>query len=137
MKRRTAYLHFIDDDLLEHFPRLFRVFYLLFGYLKLKRVYNTLCRRDAGIGQDQDISQLIIEVIVNDLGGGLSAFFWLENRFKSDTGQQNGARFFQGYGMSELSPVSHAIPAEGGMPVSSVGVLIPNCEAWLSVQAEA
>lgn len=31
-----------------------------------------------------------------DLGGGLSAFFWLENRFKSDTGQQNGARFFQG-----------------------------------------
>ncbi len=34
-----------------------------------------------------------------------------------------------GYGMSELSPVSHAIPAEGGMPVSSVGVLIPNCEA--------
>lgn len=31
-----------------------------------------------------------------DLGGGLSAFFWLENRFKSDTGQQNGVRFFQG-----------------------------------------
>lgn len=31
-----------------------------------------------------------------DLGGGLTAFFWLENRFKSDTGQQNGARFFQG-----------------------------------------
>ena len=68
VKRRTAYLHFIDDNLLEHFPRLFRVFYLLFGYLKLKRVYNTLCRRHAGIGQDQDISQLIIEVIVNDLG---------------------------------------------------------------------
>lgn len=31
-----------------------------------------------------------------DLGGGLTAFFWLENRFKSDTGEQNGARFFQG-----------------------------------------
>lgn len=31
-----------------------------------------------------------------DLGGGLSAFFWLENRFKSDTGAQNGVRFLNG-----------------------------------------
>ena len=68
LKRRTAYLHFIDDDLLEHFPCLFGVFDLLFGYLKLKRVYNTLRRRDAGIGQDQDISQFIIKFLVNDLG---------------------------------------------------------------------
>ncbi|MDB5868729.1 MAG: hypothetical protein JWP96_1061 [Polaromonas sp.] len=37
-----------------------------------------------------------------DLGGGLSAFFWLENRFKSDTGQQNGARFFQGQSIMGL-----------------------------------
>ncbi len=34
--------------------------------------------------------------------------------------------------MSELSPVSHAIPPErDDMPVSSVGVLIPNVEAKL------
>ncbi len=33
--------------------------------------------------------------------------------------------------MSELSPVSHAIPADSGFPVSSVGVLIPGCDAKL------
>ena len=32
----------------------------------------------------------------------------------------------QGYGMSELSPVSHAMPADGDMPVSSIGVTLPN-----------
>src|SRR5690606_15841988 len=31
-----------------------------------------------------------------DLGGGLSAFFWLEHRFRSDTGAQTAARYFQG-----------------------------------------
>lgn len=45
-------------------------------------------------------------------------------------GRRIHARIFQGYGMSELSPVSHAIPPEGAdMPVSSVGVLLPNVEA--------
>ncbi len=53
----------------------------------------------------------------------------LDGETAETAGRRIGARFFQGYGMSELSPVSHAIPAEGGMPVSSVGVLIPNCEA--------
>lgn len=46
-------------------------------------------------------------------------------------GRRIGARFYQGYGMSELSPVSHAIPADSGFPVSSVGVLIPGCDAKL------
>ncbi len=31
-----------------------------------------------------------------DLGGGMKAFFWLEQRFRSDTGGLTAARFFQG-----------------------------------------
>ncbi len=38
-----------------------------------------------------------------------------------------GARMMQGYGMSELSPVSHAMPfTRDDIPVSSVGTLLPN-----------
>ncbi len=38
-----------------------------------------------------------------------------------------GARMMQGYGMSELSPVSHAMPHQRhDIPVSSVGVMLPN-----------
>ncbi|MDF2664701.1 MAG: acyl-CoA synthetase (AMP-forming)/AMP-acid ligase [Microbacterium sp.] len=43
-----------------------------------------------------------------------------------------GARILQGYGMSELSPVSHAVPDDRvDMPASSVGVLLPNVDAKL------
>jgi len=42
------------------------------------------------------------------------------------------ARMLQGFGMTELSPVSHAIPADRtDLSVSSIGVLIPNQEAKL------
>lgn len=42
------------------------------------------------------------------------------------------ARMLQGYGMTEMSPVSHVIPPEStDIPVSSIGVLIPNQEAKL------
>ena len=42
------------------------------------------------------------------------------------------ARMLQGYGMTEMSPVSHVIPPDAAeIPVSSVGVLIPNQEAKL------
>ncbi|HWI31367.1 MAG TPA: AMP-binding protein [Microbacterium sp.] len=48
-------------------------------------------------------------------------------------GRRLHARMMQGYGMSELSPVSHATPSEGGdaIPVSSVGTLLPNMECKL------
>lgn len=55
----------------------------------------------------------------------------LDGETAETAGRRIGARFFQGYGMSELSPVSHAIPADSGFPVSSVGVLIPGCDAKL------
>lgn len=34
---------------------------------------------------------------VEDLGGGLQAFFGMEHRFLADTGQQDGSQFFKGY----------------------------------------
>lgn len=55
----------------------------------------------------------------------------LDGETAETAGRRIGARFYQGYGMSELSPVSHAIPGNSDMPVSSVGVLIPNCDAKL------
>ncbi|MCA5893661.1 AMP-binding protein [Isoptericola sp. NEAU-Y5] len=40
------------------------------------------------------------------------------------------ARVMQGYGMSEMSPVSHVIPAGStGISAGSVGLLVPNMEA--------
>ncbi|ODT28556.1 MAG: AMP-dependent synthetase [Microbacterium sp. SCN 70-27] len=47
-------------------------------------------------------------------------------------GRRIHARMLQGYGMSELSPVSHAMPAERtDIPVSSIGVILPNIECKL------
>ncbi|WP_336632223.1 MULTISPECIES: AMP-binding protein [unclassified Microbacterium] len=44
-------------------------------------------------------------------------------------GRRLGARMMQGYGMSELSPVSHAMPyGRDDIPVSSVGVMVPNTQ---------
>ena len=42
-------------------------------------------------------------------------------------GRRLNARMMQGYGMSELSPVSHAMPyTRDDIPVSSIGVMVPN-----------
>ena len=47
-------------------------------------------------------------------------------------GRRIHARMMQGYGMSELSPVSHAMPySRDDIPVSSVGTLLPNQECKL------
>ncbi len=44
--------------------------------------------------------------------------------------QRIGAKVFQGYGMTELSPVSHLCPLDDPRP-GSIGVLLPNTEARL------
>lgn len=42
------------------------------------------------------------------------------------------SRILQGYGMSELSPISHAVPADrDDIPASSIGVPLPNIECKL------
>jgi acyl-CoA synthetase (AMP-forming)/AMP-acid ligase II len=47
-------------------------------------------------------------------------------------GKRIHARMMQGYGMSELSPVSHAMPHDrDDVPVSSVGTMLPNEECKL------
>lgn len=41
-------------------------------------------------------------------------------------------RVRQGYGMTEMSPVSHLIPVGAeGIPLGTVGIVVPNCEALL------
>jgi acyl-CoA synthetase (AMP-forming)/AMP-acid ligase II len=42
-----------------------------------------------------------------------------------------GCRMKQGYGMTELSPVSHAIPPSADLPLDSVGYTLPNTECKL------
>ncbi|WP_282837239.1 AMP-binding protein [Microbacterium flavum] len=51
----------------------------------------------------------------------------LDGETAEAAGRRIGARMMQGYGMSELSPVSHAMPySRDDIPVSSVGTLLPN-----------
>jgi acyl-CoA synthetase (AMP-forming)/AMP-acid ligase II len=56
----------------------------------------------------------------------------LDGETAETAGRRIHARVLQGYGMSELSPVSHAAPPErDDFPSSSVGVLLPNMTAKL------
>jgi 4-coumarate--CoA ligase len=47
-----------------------------------------------------------------------------------EAGARIGAKVFQGYGMTELSPVSHLCPIDDPRP-GSIGVMLPNVEARL------
>lgn len=56
----------------------------------------------------------------------------LDGETGEQVGQRLRARVLQGYGMTELSPVSHATPAtRADIPISSVGELLPNMRAKL------
>jgi acyl-CoA synthetase (AMP-forming)/AMP-acid ligase II len=46
-------------------------------------------------------------------------------------GRRLGCRVVQGYGMTELSPVSHAVPDDVEPDVATVGSLLPNMEAMV------
>jgi acyl-CoA synthetase (AMP-forming)/AMP-acid ligase II len=51
----------------------------------------------------------------------------LDGETAEAAGRRIGARMMQGYGMTELSPVSHAMPySRDDIPVSSVGAMLPN-----------
>src|SRR5262245_25516294 len=67
----------------------------------------------------------------------LSALRWilsgaapLSAELAIECGQRLGCEVVQGYGMTELSPVSHATPA-GGFKPGSVGVTVPNTEVQI------
>ncbi|MBT0566002.1 AMP-binding protein [Williamsia sp. CHRR-6] len=62
----------------------------------------------------------------------------LDAELGSKVATRLGCRMVQGYGMSELSPVSHVIPSDGGVavageevPLSSSGFTVPNAESKL------
>ncbi|MDL9981243.1 AMP-binding protein [Microbacterium sp. ASV49] len=56
----------------------------------------------------------------------------LDQETAEAAGRRIHARVLQGYGMTESSPVSHAIPVDRtDIPVSSVGPLLPNMQAKL------
>ncbi len=56
----------------------------------------------------------------------------LDGRLAQAVANRIGCRVVQGYGLTELSPVSHAIPNDRpDLPLSSVGFTIPNIECRL------
>jgi len=56
----------------------------------------------------------------------------LDGALASAVSQRIGCRVRQGYGMTELSPVSHVIPLDNNdLPLSSVGYALPNLECRL------
>src|SRR4030095_16688420 len=75
----------------------------------------------------------------------LSALRWilsgaapLSAELAAECGQRLGCEVVQGYGMTELSPVSHATP-HGQFKPGPVGVVVPNAEVQIvdPVSAEA
>ena len=46
--------------------------------------------------------------------------------------RNNFANFWLGYGMTELSPVSHATPCDDNIKYGSIGILLPNLECKVS-----
>lgn len=56
----------------------------------------------------------------------------LDGQLAQAVADRLGVRMIQGYGMTELSPVSHAIPNDRpDLPLSSVGMTLPNIECRL------
>ncbi len=73
------------------------------------------------IVSDYDLSSLrIVMSGAAPLGAELAA----------EASERIGASVIQGYGMTELSPVTHVCPVDDSRP-GSIGVLLPNCEARL------
>jgi len=56
----------------------------------------------------------------------------LDGNIGAAVGERLGCRVRQGYGMTEMSPVSHAIPLDrSDIPLSSVGITLPNMRCKL------
>ena len=55
----------------------------------------------------------------------------LDEELANACGKRLGCKMKQGYGMTELSPVSHAIPDDLELPAGSIGMALPNTECRL------
>ncbi|SDL56046.1 4-coumarate--CoA ligase [Arthrobacter sp. ov407] len=78
---------------------------------------------------------LVAEYDLGSVHTALSGAAPLDGELGTRLAERLGCRVLQGYGMTELSPVSHLIPRDGGdgrdVPVSSVGYTVPNMQCRL------
>ncbi len=75
---------------------------------------------------------LVSEYDLTSVHTTLSGAAPLDGELGSSLAERLGCRVLQGYGMTELSPVSHLIPRHAhGVPVSSVGYTVPNMQCRL------
>ena len=75
---------------------------------------------------------LVAEYDLSSVHTALSGAAPLDGELGTRLAERLGCRVLQGYGMTEMSPVSHLIPREGrDVPVSSVGYTVPNMQCRL------
>ncbi|WP_294179725.1 AMP-binding protein [uncultured Schumannella sp.] len=75
---------------------------------------------------------LVDEYDLSSVHTVLSGAAPLDGALGDAVAQRLGVRMLQGYGMSELSPVSHVVPRDRiDIPTHSVGVTIPNMQSKL------
>ncbi|MBI5161100.1 MAG: AMP-binding protein [Micrococcales bacterium] len=83
---------------------------------------------------------LVADYDLSSLRGLMSGAAPFDTALGEAVAARTGATVQQGYGMSELSPVSHVIPPDrlGELPIGSVGVPIANIECRLvDIQTQA
>ncbi len=78
---------------------------------------------------------LVAEYDLSSVHTTLSGAAPLDGELGTRLAERLGCRVLQGYGMTEMSPVSHLIPRAGrdglSVPVSSVGYTVPNMQCRL------
>lgn len=75
---------------------------------------------------------LVAEYDLSSVHTTLSGAAPLDGELGASLAERLQCRVLQGYGMTEMSPVSHLIPADAtDVPVSSVGFTVPNMECRL------
>ncbi|MET3721764.1 MULTISPECIES: AMP-binding protein [unclassified Arthrobacter] len=75
---------------------------------------------------------LVADYDLSSVHTALSGAAPLDGELGARLAERLGCRVLQGYGMTEMSPVSHLIPVDATeVPVSSVGYTVPNMECRL------
>ena len=75
---------------------------------------------------------LVAEYDLSSVHTALSGAAPLDGELGARLAERLGCRVLQGYGMTEMSPVSHLIPCNAGnLPLSSVGYTVPNMQCRL------